>query len=228
MKKFLTISLLIISLGVVLYSTTNVLAATGDNLGTISGGLVPCSTHANGTYETPCTLCHFIIGFKNLIDFASKILVTVALAGIFFAGLIYIISSGNEGMMTQAKGFLKASVTGFAIVLGAWLIVNVTMWTLSVKTGNNPEDSGFAGIQKDDWFNFTCSTASSSTSSTSVPTANIPTSAPIPIVATSIVCGSKLGNVCVAVPWYQTWCSPGFRQIDGKNCGSGFICCGAF
>ncbi len=139
---------------------TSATDTAGDKLGTISGGLVPCATTA---HPEACTLCHFIIGFKNLIDFASKILVTVALAGIFIAGLMYIISSGDEGMMTQAKGFLKASVTGFAIVLGAWLIVNVTMWTMSVKTKDNPDGTGFAGIKKDDWFNFTCSTASSST-----------------------------------------------------------------
>ena len=158
MKKFLVASLLIILLGVILYPITNVSAAFDASLGTISGGMVPCATDA---HPEACTLCHFIIGFKNLIDFASKILVTVALAGIFFSGLIYIVSSGNDSLMTQAKGFMTASVIGFTIVLGAWLIVNVTMWAMSVKTSTSPD--GFAGVHKTDWFNFTCSTASSST-----------------------------------------------------------------
>ena len=79
--------------------------------------------------------------------------ITLALVAIFFSGVMYIISSGDEGMMTSAKGFLKASLIGFAVVLGGWLIVNVTMWVLGAQ--------GDLGIGIEKWNKFTCNTKSS-------------------------------------------------------------------
>jgi len=109
-------------------------------------GLIPC-----GNPDQPaCTLCHFIIGFQGLVAFLLKLLITVALAGIFFSGVMYVISAGDETMITSAKNFAKASVTGFVMVLGAWLIVNVAMWALSVRSD--------MGIEKTNWYTFNCST----------------------------------------------------------------------
>lgn len=128
-----------------------------DNPGTItsksSGGLIPCGHGSD--YANRCTLCDFIVGFKNLIDFASKILITVAVVGIFFSGVIYIISSGNEGLLTKAKAFLSASLVGFTVVLGAWLLVNVVMWVLSYDTN--------AIIQKTNWYTFDCNSVNTTT-----------------------------------------------------------------
>jgi hypothetical protein len=59
-------------------------------------------------------------------------------------------------MMTAAKNFVRSSVTGFALVLGAWLIVSVTMWIISTKKD--------LGIGKAGWHNgsitYDCSTES--------------------------------------------------------------------
>lgn len=124
-----------------------------NNPGTISnnssgksgGGLIPCG-HGNSPANA-CTLCDFIVGFKKLVDFGTTLLITVALVGIFFSGVIYIVSSGNEGLVTKAKTFLSASLVGFTIVLGAWLIVNVIMWALSYNT---------SVIGQTDWHTFDC------------------------------------------------------------------------
>ncbi len=109
-----------------------------------ASGIVPCGNPG----QSACNLCDLIIGFHTLVGFLSGLLVTVALAGIFFAGVMYIVSSGDEGMMTSAKNFAKASVIGFAFVMGAWLIVNVTMWALSVR----PD----LGIKQTNWYTFDC------------------------------------------------------------------------
>ncbi len=115
-------------------------------------GLVPCGN--GNSPANACTLCHFIIGFHNLVDFGLKLLVTLTVVGIFISGVIYIISAGNEQLLTQAKTFLSASLIGFTVVLAAWLLVNVIMWALSYNT---------SVIQQTNWWTFTCSTASATT-----------------------------------------------------------------
>ena len=110
-----------------------------------STGLVPCG-HGDSPANA-CTLCFFIIGFKNIISFALTLLITVSLVGIFISGVMYIVSSGTA-LLEQAKKFLAASLTGFAIVLAAWLIVNVVMWAISFDTN--------VGIGKTNWYTFTC------------------------------------------------------------------------
>jgi hypothetical protein len=123
-----------------------------------NAGLVPCGLN-QGTPEemSPCTLCHLIIGIKRIIDFGLKTLVTVAFVGIFIAGVMYIISAGSEEMMKRAKEFLKASLTGFALVLCAWLIVNIVMWVLSTN---------ITSMGATNWYTFTCNTQSSAIQTT--------------------------------------------------------------
>lgn len=117
-------------------------------------GLVPCGL-SKGTPEemSPCTLCHLILGFKNITSFGLELLITVSAVGIFIAGFMYIISSGNEEMVTKAKGFLKASLTGFIIVSMAWFFVNLTIWTLA----KNHEMELVVGKK---WNEFKCDTTS--------------------------------------------------------------------
>lgn len=118
-------------------------------------GLIPCGRNSGTAEEmTPCTLCHLIIGFQRLVQFGLYLVTTLAFAGIFFAGVMYVVSAGDESMMTSAKNFLRAALVGFAVVLGGWLIVNVTLWAIAAK--------GDLGIKKESWWKFTCSTQSSS------------------------------------------------------------------
>ncbi|KKR20455.1 MAG: hypothetical protein UT50_C0017G0015 [Candidatus Moranbacteria bacterium GW2011_GWA2_39_41] len=123
-----------------------VVALAADGTTGSAGGLIPCGNNVNGVKD-PCTLCHFIIGFQNLVNFMLKLVVTVAFVGIFVSGVLYIISSGDDGMMTTAKKALTASLIGFAIVMGAWLIVNVVLWVFSADIGMQPGKS---------WNEFSC------------------------------------------------------------------------
>ena len=117
-----------------------------------SAALVPCGrSDQAGTADEMCTLCHFIIGIKGLIDYGFTIMVIVGLAMLVIAGVVYIVSAGNEGMMGTAKSLMKNALIGFALILGAWLIVNTTMWIMGVR--------GDLGINVASWNTFTCSTA---------------------------------------------------------------------
>ncbi len=159
---FLTLFLIFLS-----FSTYSVLSAetegnTGKNNTSCSSGLVPCGRKCDNPNtandETkPCTLCHFIIGFWNLIHYAFRIMVYVGLAALVAAGIMYIVSTGNEKMIETAKTFIKNILTGFAIVLLAWVMIFSVMRYLLVKSD--------LGIKKaDGWTKFECSTETETTS----------------------------------------------------------------
>lgn len=169
-KTFIVLALLFIFLGLFSFFPQTVWGQTanvGDSAKPTWTGLVPCGRNSGTPAEmAPCTLCHLVVGFQRLTQYALYMVVTLALVGIFFAGVMYIVSSGDEGMMSKAKTFLKVSLIGFSVVIVGWLIVNVTLWVLGAKqtgdpgSANNP-GSGVLGIEIQDWHTFTCSTQSS-------------------------------------------------------------------
>ena len=119
-------------------------------------GLIPCGT----SYASdPCTLCHLIVGMQGLIDFGlKKIMLPLAILMIVVAGVIYIISAGNEHLMTLAKTGLTYILAGFAIILAAWIMVNTVLNLVGVKSD--------LGLSITRWDQFSCSTNSSTPSST--------------------------------------------------------------
>lgn len=118
----------------------------------VFAGIIPC---ANSEHPEPCTLCHLIVGFWGLIDYGFKIFVFVAVTGLVISGIMYIVSAGNEEMMKTAKNFITQILTGFAIILGAWLLIFVVMNYFGVRSD--------LGIQAEAWNKFKCSTKSSVT-----------------------------------------------------------------
>ncbi len=121
---------------------------------TFADGLIPC-----GGPSDPCTLCDLIVGIHNLVKFGLDLVTVAAIAGIFFAGVMYMISAGDEKMMTSAKSFLKASVIGFAVVFAGWLIVTTVIWVIGTRSD--------MGIGVSSWNNFTCNNKSSALTSAS-------------------------------------------------------------
>lgn len=87
-------------------------------------GIVPCG------HGTACTLCDLIVGIKKIFDYGIKIIAIITIACATFAGVMYVVSSGNESTMESAKNFLKASLIGLAVVLCAWVIVNTVITVL--------------------------------------------------------------------------------------------------
>lgn len=106
----------------------------------LAQGIVPCG------HDKACTLCDLIVGFKRIFDYGIKIIIVITLACATFAGVMYIVSSGNEKMITSAKDFLKASLIGLVVVLGAWVIVNTVITVLM------PTQEGLGIGQK--WYEF--------------------------------------------------------------------------
>lgn len=107
--------------------------------------LVPCGRTDQGSM---CTLCDFIVGIYGLIRYGFKIMVVIALVMIVIAGVIYIVSTGNEGMMTVAKDRLKNVLMGFAVILLAWLIISTVMWVIGTKSD--------LGVEAISWWQFKC------------------------------------------------------------------------
>lgn len=126
-------------------------------------GIVPCGTDEN---NVPCTLCHFFIGFQRLFEYGLYIATTLVFVGAFFAGIMHLISFGSEELMTRAKLFLGASLKGFGIVLGAWVIITSIMNIAPIQKG--------LGIGKTDWYKFTCSTKSSALSGSTLSDSELP------------------------------------------------------
>lgn len=118
----------------------------------VHAGIVPCGTGAGG--GTPCTICHMLTGFQNLINWAKNIVFTAAMLGIVIGGVLYIVSSGSESMMKTAKGAITASIAGFAITMLAWLLVNTAILYL-IKA--KPD----LGIGASGWNSFNCDSSSS-------------------------------------------------------------------
>lgn len=131
---------------------------------TTHAGVVPCGLNEDdlsldGDQTAPCTICHLIVGTLNIFNWLKNILIIATVTAFMIGGIMYIVSTGSEQAITTAKNLIKSSLIGFAIVLMAWLCVNVTMWLVSVKDANNPD--GYLGINKTGWNSFECSTKSS-------------------------------------------------------------------
>ncbi len=139
-KSFLTRSFLsLVLVAVILCAVIPVQSVSAD-------GLVPCGTGS----RPPCTLCHLVVGVKGIIDWGMNVMTFFAIAIITAMGIVYIVSAGNNSMMTTAKNGIKSTMIGFAVMLGSWVIINFFMITLA----NN-------GVgHATNWYTFTCDTSS--------------------------------------------------------------------
>ncbi len=182
-------------------------------------GIVPCGTDATG----PCTLCHLIVGIQRIFLYGLYLVTTLAFVGIFVGGAMYMISAGDSGMMESAKKFIGASLIGFAIVLGAWLIVNIILNVLPTRSDL------WASLQKTNWYTFSCSTASSSTTSansnaTGEATGKEKTKGKTEIsknvINTNVACGDGDRGTCIYNGGYINCPDKYIPMSGGKNCES--------
>ena len=129
-----------------------------------AAGVIPCGRSVDDS-STPtvnetdrCTICHIIVGGQWIIKWGLQVMTYAAIAVIVAMAIFYIVSTGNEGMMTIAKGGITASLVGFAIMLGAWLIIN-TVLNIMVVNDTDSENPLF-GLRRNGTFSFTCDTSS--------------------------------------------------------------------
>ncbi len=141
MKRYLLLVIIfLIVFNALFFSVNNVQAA----------GLVPCGGYeTDGAAEPACNLCYFLKMLQGLITWGRNVVTILALVGFFIAGVMYILSSGNENMMNASKGFMKSVIIGFAVFWAAWLIVNITIvWVLGADV--------VAITGRGEWFSINC------------------------------------------------------------------------
>lgn len=94
-----------------------------------------------------CTLCDGIKMIKGIMDFLTKISISIAMLSILVGGIMYIFAGTNPGLVKKAQKIFKDTVIGLAIIFGAWLIINIIFAGLGV--------SSFA-ISQGGWFVIKC------------------------------------------------------------------------
>ena len=77
----------------------------------------------------------------------------IAIAVIVAMAVLYIVSTGNEALMSTAKSGIKAALIGFVVMLSAWLIVNTT---LNIMVVDETDGAPLSGLRQDGTFTFSC------------------------------------------------------------------------
>lgn len=124
----------------------------------VARGLVPCG----GTGEEQCTICHFVIGISDIMNYIYRIVFVIGIAIFAIAGVMYTVSAGDSGMTEMAKKAMKNAVIGIVVIFGAWLIVNTTLRLLGTKTNLGIEGAG-------KWNEFQCAGAMGTSGLTGAP-----------------------------------------------------------
>ncbi len=191
-----------------------------------SGGIVPCGRYIGTAEEQkPCTLCHLIIGIYRIIDYGRKILTFVAITTLVIGGIIYILSAGNQNMINLAKSVIWKSLAGFAIILGAWVIINYAMFLISTKTD--------LGVGATKWNEFSCRTDSTTSIAVAPPSNKKEECGKIAGIKSACYkqCPSHTNKYSAECPSSGEECCQ-FQSGPGDACGPGlggicFVCEGA-
>ncbi|MBI4128884.1 MAG: hypothetical protein HY460_02425 [Parcubacteria group bacterium] len=101
--------------------------------------LVPCGLSTDnpatpGTNESQdCTTCHLVVLVDNAVYFLLfDIIWPFAIVMIIIGGMLFILSGGNEKMVSLGKSMFWYSIIGFVVAFGAWIIVDEIMRALVV------------------------------------------------------------------------------------------------
>lgn len=100
-----------------------------------------------GDPNRPGTLCELFQTFQNVLNFlvspTGGLVFVVAAIGIMVGGTLIMISGGNQQLYGQGVTALKAAVTGLAIALLAWVIVNTVINALAPTPAGEDAPPGF-------------------------------------------------------------------------------------
>lgn len=123
-KTFILIACVGVSI-MMLFTPMMALAQDGGLLGPV----VPCGIDGpdEGSEVGPEEQCHF----EDLVELAQNIVNFLIAAAVFlavilftYAGFLYVTAAGDTGKVAKAHSVFRYTITGFIIVLAAWLIVN--------------------------------------------------------------------------------------------------------
>ena len=76
-----------------------------------------------------CQACHLVQLGDNLLRWFIGIIAFVIFFVFVIGGLKMVMSAGNEGGVSEAKGMMTNAVIGFVILLASWLIVDTVLKT---------------------------------------------------------------------------------------------------
>ncbi len=77
----------------------------------------------NSAYVHECGFADLIHLIKNLITDLVLIATLLAVVAFCYAGFLLLTSNGNKSALDKAKDILGKVVTGYVVILSAWLII---------------------------------------------------------------------------------------------------------
>ncbi len=112
-------------------------------------GLVPCGkTFGTPEEMVPCSFCHLPILVQRLVKFSTYLATMLLIASLLITGAMFAVSSLNNKWRDKAKKIIQKSITGFLYVLGAYMLLNLILWTVGRSENSN--------ITIEDWNSFSC------------------------------------------------------------------------
>lgn len=150
MKNKLIIFTLTIFAAALIFSATPVSAASCESIdwleqstGIKDGLIVPCECTSSDTSDAgdridQCGLTELLQTIVNITQLILFLTGTVALVMFMYGGVMFIIAAGAQDKVQKGKDALKAAAIGIVIVLGAWLIVNFTIVSLTGGDVSSP------------------------------------------------------------------------------------------
>ena len=97
----------------------------------VTDSIVPCGTEAN---PEPCNLCHLWHLASNIINFLSFNL-AIPLATLLFvaAGVIFLISGGNQEKVALARNIFTNTVIGLVIIFCSWMLIDTLIKSIATS-----------------------------------------------------------------------------------------------
>ncbi len=117
--------------------------------------LVPCG---NEGIDDQCTICDIVQTGWNIMDFLKKLLVIVGILIITVAGVMYIVSAGNQGMISMAKAAIKNTLIGVSVMLVAFMMITFILNRV-FKTNAGGVQTPLSGMGTSAW-TFNCESVS--------------------------------------------------------------------
>jgi len=103
-------------------------------------GLVPC----DGSAQDPCNFDQMIVMINGIIKWIISIAMVIFTISAIYGGFLYMTSGDKPGNKDKAKTILWSTLTGFVIILVAWLIVFTLLKTV-VRNGTGNSIFNFIG-----------------------------------------------------------------------------------
>lgn len=85
----------------------------------LKGPIVPC--------KNDCTLCHFFVMAKNIIEFILALIIFLAPAFIAAGGIIILTSAGKPDQASWGKRIITYALIGLVIAFAAWTIIGTVL-----------------------------------------------------------------------------------------------------